>query len=189
MRHGFKANAERTAASIRAELGLQIDSPLCPWQLADHFGVCVFLPTELQIPLQDLHQLTKVDPDSWSGLTVRAGGMSAVVLNSSHPRTRQRNTLMHELAHIYLDHVGSRVDVTEDGILLVSDFSAEQEDEANWLAGALLAPREALLTAKTAGKSAQQICKEFGISPELCAWRLRMTGVDAQLHHRRRKAS
>lgn len=95
---------------------------------------------------------------------------------------------MHEIAHIHLNHVGSRVDVSEEGLLLVSDYSADQEDEANWLAGALLAPREALLAAKSAGKSAQQICKEFGISSDLCAWRLRMTGVDAQLQFRRKKA-
>ena len=189
MRHGFKASAERIAATIRTELGLEPRSPLCPWRLADHLRIAVFYPAELEVPANDIRQLTVIDPDSWSGLTVKAGGSAAVILNPTHPKTRQRNTLMHEISHIHLGHVGNRVDVSEQGLLLVSDFSAEQEDEANWLAGALLAPRDALLAARMEGKSAQQICRDYGISTELCTWRLRMTGIEAQLQHRRRKAS
>ena len=111
--------------------------------------------------------------------------MTAVVLNPTHAKARQRSTLMHEISHIHLKHIGSRVDVSVDGLLLVSDFSREQEDEADWLAGALLAPRDALLLARKAGKSAQQICHDYGISNELCAWRLRMTGIDAQVQRGR----
>jgi Zn-dependent peptidase ImmA (M78 family) len=185
LRHGFKANAERIAANIRSELGLESRSALCPWRLADHLRIAVFYPAELQVPANDIKQLTVVDPASWSGLTVRAAGLTAVILNPTHAKARQRNTLMHEISHIHLGHVGNRVDVSEHGVLLVSDFSVEQEEEANWLAGALLAPREALLAARQAGKSAQQICSEYGISNELCSWRLRMTGVEAQLQHRR----
>jgi Zn-dependent peptidase ImmA (M78 family) len=187
LRHGFKASAERIAATIRTELGLEPRSPLCPWRLADHLRIVVFYPADLKVPANDLEQLTVADPDSWSGLTVKASGLTAVVLNPTHPKTRQRNTLMHEISHIHLGHVGNRVDVSDHGMLLVSDFSISQEEEANWLAGALLAPREALLSARMGGKSAQQICNEYGISHELCTWRLRMTGIDAQLQHRRRK--
>lgn len=149
----------------------------------------MFYPGDLKVPANDLKQLTIVDPDSWSGLSVKAAGLTAVILNPTHPKTRQRNTLMHEISHIHLGHVGNRVDVSEQGLLLVSDFSAEQDDEANWLAGALLAPRDGLLAARMAGKSAQQICSDYGISHELCTWRLRMTGIDAQLQHRRRKGT
>lgn len=187
MQRGFKAKAERISADVRAELGLGRLEPLCPWRLAGHLDIIVFEPTDLPLPANDIKQLTIVDPDSWAGLTVREAGLTAVILNPTHPKARQRNTLMHEISHIYLKHVGSRVDITEDGILLVSDFSTEQEDEANWLAGALLAPRDALLRARLDGKSPQQICAEYGISHDLCVWRLRMTGVEAQLQYRRRR--
>ena len=162
---------------------------MCPWKLAEHLGIIVFEPGELPIPANDLHQLTVVDPKAWSALTVKEAGLTAVVLNPTHPKTRQRNSLMHEISHIYLRHVGHRVDVSNQGLLLISDFSADQEDEANWLAGALLVPREALLAARSAGKAPEQICREYGVSSELCTWRLRMTGIEAQIQHRRRRAS
>lgn len=187
MKHGFKAKAERISAAVRAELALEPTAPLCPWKLADHFSILVFEPDDLPIAANDVYQLTVVDPDSWSGITVKEAGLSAVILNPAHPKSRQRNTLMHEIAHIHLGHVGSRVDVSGDGLLLVSDFSKEQEDEADWLAGALLMPREALLRARSSGKTAAQICSEYGVSSELCTWRLRMTGIEAQLQHKRRK--
>ena len=189
MKRGFKARAEETAHDIRQKLGLERGSPLCPWKLADHLSITVFTPSDLPLAANDLNQLTEVDSGSWSGLTIRESGLTAVVLNPTHSRPRQRSTLMHEIAHVYLDHVGNRVDVSQDGVLLVSDYSPEQEDEANWLAGALLAPREALLAACEAGMSAPDICKQYGISSDLCTWRLRMTGVEMQLRHRRRKAS
>ncbi|NNM77114.1 ImmA/IrrE family metallo-endopeptidase [Sphingomonas sp. ID1715] len=166
-------------------MGLDQLSPLCPWELCDHLGLIVLSPAELPLAANDLEQLTVKDPDSWSGLTIRSSGLIAVIVNPAHPKSRQRNTLMHEVSHVRLKHVGNRVDVSEDGILLVSDFSQEQEEEANWLAGALLAPREALLAARKAGRTPAQICQQFGISSELCLWRLRMTGVEAQMGYSR----
>jgi hypothetical protein len=185
LRHGFKANAERISANIRLELGLDPRSALCPWRLADHLRITVFYPADLKVPANDLKQLTIIDPDSWSGLTVKAAGLAAVILNPTHPKTRQRNTLMHEISHVHLGHVGNRVDVSEQGLLLVSDFSKEQEDEANWLAACLLVPREALLACRREGLSGAQICSKYGISHPLCEWRLRMTGVDQQLKNSR----
>jgi Zn-dependent peptidase ImmA (M78 family) len=88
---------------------------------------------------------------------------------------------MHELAHIRLGHVATRVDVGPDGILLVSEFSQDDEDEADWLAGALLLPRDALRHLRGLGQSAEDIARHFGVSKQLCEWRLRMTGVDIQL--------
>jgi Zn-dependent peptidase ImmA (M78 family) len=105
----------------------------------------------------------------------------AVILNSSHPKTRQANTLMHEIAHIELKHVPNRVELSELGLLLLSDFSVEQEEEADWLAGSLLLPRNGLMRHRARGASANGIAQIFGVSDELCTWRLRMTGIDRQL--------
>lgn len=189
MQHGFKAKAERISADVRNRLGLDASSPVCPWALAEHLGVIVLDPKDLPLAANDHHQLTVVDPDAWSALTVKEAGLTGVVVNPTHPPARQRNSLMHEIAHIYLRHVGHRVDVSDDGMLLVSDFSPEQEEEADWLAGALLIPRDALLSARSAGKTPEQICEQYGVSKELCQWRLRMTGVETQMQHRRRRRS
>ena len=166
---------------------LSTPDALCPWELAEHLGIIVLDFDELPIPANDVHQLTHMDSSSWSGLTLKAHGLSGVVLNPTHTKPRQRNDLMHEVAHIHLGHVPNRVDTTADGLLLVSDFSRDQEEEADWLAAALLVPREALFWCRKAGHSVAQICTKYGISRPLCEWRLRMTGVDRQMANSKAK--
>lgn len=187
MRYGFKASAERISKAIRTDLHLAPSEVLCPWELAQHLGIVVLDFDELPISDNDAHQLTSVDPGSWSALTLKAHGLSGIILNPAHGKPRQRNDLMHEIAHIHLGHVPHRVDTGPGGLLLVSDFSREQEQEADWLAAALLVPREALLMCRRAGHSVAQICAKYGISRQLCEWRLRMTGVDQQLKNSKAK--
>lgn len=119
-----------------------------------------------------------------SGLTLGHAGKTMVVLNSAHVRERQCSTLMHELAHIRLGHVPASVRISETGMLLLSDYSDEQEDEADWLMGALLLPRAALLQYRSRGQTLEQIAAAYNVSDDLCRWRLRMTGVDTQLRLR-----
>lgn len=181
MRRGFKAHAERVAVAARVELGLDDCAPLCPWEYACRQGIVIWTPDDLGLDAADLAQLTIEDPDSWSGVSIRLEGRIGMIVNSAHPRTRQASTLMHEIAHVQLRHVPNHVEVSEDGLLLVSDYPAEQEDEANWLAGAMLLPRPALLKHRSRGGSILEIAAEYGVSDQLCTWRLRMTGVDRQL--------
>jgi Zn-dependent peptidase ImmA (M78 family) len=93
---------------------------------------------------------------------------------------------MHELAHIELRHSPARVEVSESGLLLLSDYSDEQEQEADWFGAALLLPREGLVLLRSARKSAAEIADHYGVSEALCQWRLRMTGVDTQMHRAHR---
>jgi Zn-dependent peptidase ImmA (M78 family) len=88
---------------------------------------------------------------------------------------------MHELAHIRLGHVATRVDVGPAGILLVSEYSEEDESEADWLASALLLPRDALHYFRGRGQTSEQIARHYGVSQQLCEWRLRMTGIEIQI--------
>jgi hypothetical protein len=75
----------------------------------------------------------------------------------------------------------ARVEVSETGLLLLSDYSDEQEPEADRLAGALLLPREGLIQLRSARHSTSEIANRYGVSEALCEWRLRMTGVDVQM--------
>ena len=114
-------------------------------------------------------------------MTLELQGIFAIVLNPAHKITRQRNDLMHELAHVELCHAPVRVEVSETGLLLLSDYSDEQEQEADWLAAALLLPRDGLIQMRSARQSSAEIANRYGVSEALCEWRLRMTGVDVQL--------
>lgn len=66
-------------------------------------------------------------------------------------------------------------------MMLLSDYPVEQEDEADWLASALLIPRDALHALRRSGQSSDEIASYFGVSKPLAEWRIRMTGVDTQL--------
>jgi Zn-dependent peptidase ImmA (M78 family) len=114
-------------------------------------------------------------------MTLRLDGAFAIVINPAHARTRQRSDLMHELAHIELRHSPARVEVSESGLLLLSDYSDEQEQEADWLGAAFLLPREGLVRLRSAHESTSGIATYYGVSEALCEWRLRMTGVDVQM--------
>ena len=181
MRHGFKAQAERLSLQARETLGLSEVAPLDPWLYAQHIDVVVLDFQEIEISKSCRGQLLHVDNESWSGMTIKEDGITAIIVNPSHSRGRQSSTLMHELAHLLLKHVPARVEVSPTGMLLLSDYSEESEAEADWLAAAMLLPREALIARRRSGETIGDIATVFGTSEQLCEWRLRMTGVDVQL--------
>lgn len=185
MQRGFKSKAEQFAEEARRGLGLQPADRLDPWYYADFLQVAVVGADALDLAANHARQLLEVDPDSWSGLTLGHDGKTIVVLNSAQSRERQCSTLMHELAHIRLGHVPANVQLSQTGMLLLSDYSDDQEDEADWLMGALLLPRIALLKLRGRGQSIEEIAQIYAVSKDLCVWRLRMTGVENQLRHRR----
>lgn len=186
MRRGFKAQCERDALDIRTELGFDHLSAFQPELYAEHLGISVKCPGDFDISESDLAQLTIKDVKGWSALTIRIGSHSVIVLNSGQSKRRQKTSLMHEIAHIKLNHVGSRVD-EHNGLLLVSDYSKEKEEEADWFGGAILAPKPALTKRRFAGMSPAEIAQDLEISNDLCTWRLQMTGVERQLSYRKNR--
>jgi hypothetical protein len=181
LRRGFKAYAERSAATARQLLKLGALVPFDPWAYATHLEVITLNFHELGLPLGTVRQLTLVDSDGWSAMTIKLEKVSGVVINPAHAPTRQRYDLMHELAHIELEHVPARVEVSPSGLMLLSDYSDEQEQEADWYAGSFLLPRDGIFRLRSRGKTAEQIAAQFGVSKALCEYRLRMTGVDIQM--------
>ncbi|WP_223568240.1 ImmA/IrrE family metallo-endopeptidase [Agrobacterium tumefaciens] len=157
-----------------------------PKRFLESLGFVVWTPAEVpKIASDHLTQLTVHDPDSWSGVTVREGEAVVIIVNSVHPLARQANTLMHEWAHVELRHKPNRVDRSEAGLLLLSDYPSEFEEEADWLAGAILAPRDGLIQLRAKGMDVGEIASHYGISLELTNWRLRMTGIEKQMYARR----
>lgn len=185
MRRGFKAQAERMALAARMSLGIEPMGPLDPWRYAKSLGIEILDFESLALTPRCKRQLLVTDSESWSGMTLRINDAVAIVLNPAHSKSRQTSTLMHEISHVELKHVPTRVDISDSGILLVSEYPEDAEAEADWLSSAMLLPRDALLFHRTNGASPDEIARIFGVSRALCEWRLRMTGVDVQ---RRRAA-
>lgn len=186
MRRGFKAEAERRAEAARADIGLDRLAQLDPWAFAEHLGVLVFDVNDLDLESKHSHQLLIQDPNSWSGMTLDEDGVRLIVLNNAHSRRRQCSTLMHELAHLILQHVPASVNVSSSGLTLLSDYSDEQEAEADWLGGALLLPQAALIHYRGKGWTITDIANHFCVSEDLCNWRCRMTAVERRLAFRAR---
>ena len=187
MRRGFKAQAEQLAIKQREEFGITVQDRLSPREFLLTKGIIVWTPEEVpNIDSNSLFQLTQKDPNSWSGLTVKEGKHIAVIVNSSHSIARQANTLIHEWAHIELRHKPSRADRSDGGILLLSDYPAETEEEADWLSACMLTPRDGLLYHCKAGMSAAQVADHYGVSKDLAKWRIGKTGINRQLSYGRR---
>ena len=192
MRRGFKSWCENTSGAYRSHLGLDLEDRLDPHELAGHLDVLVWTPQDVpDLSRRSMDQLTKVDPSSWSAVTVAAGGQNLVIVNSAHAPTRQRSSLAHELAHVILNHRPATTSVSENGFLFRDHYDVEQEEEADWLGGALLLPREGLLGVYRRTSSSEVIGQIFGVSTKLVDWRLRMTGILMQARRagqRRRRA-
>jgi Zn-dependent peptidase ImmA (M78 family) len=98
------------------------------------------------------------------------------VHNESHSQTRQASNITHELSHCLLEHPPGPA-VSRDGCRHWND---RLEAEADWLAGALLVPREGALYLLGQGMSVDSIAQHFGVSPALGRRRIYETGVAKQ---------
>jgi Zn-dependent peptidase ImmA (M78 family) len=151
-----------------------------------HLGIVVWAPEEIPgIKKEVLTHLTVTDPDSWDAVTIQSDGVTAIVLNSAPDIGRRNNSLAHELSHIILEHEPAHVFHTPDGHMMMSEYNAVHEEEANCLAGTLLVPREALISAVRGGMSDSAMAKHFGVSVQLLKMRRNVTGVNRQLSYSR----
>ena len=186
MQRGFKAWCERTAADYRGGLGVPLDRRLDPIHLAETLGVRVLTPEHFPgLSEQSRKQLRTTDPYGWSAVTISRNGARLIVVNPAHSAERRANNLAHELAHLILNHAPEQIGLSDEGVLMRLEHDPEQEDEADWLAGCLLAPREGLRRAYARNRSVEALAGRFGVSIELIRWRLASTGVTRQVRARR----
>lgn len=74
-----------------------------------------------------------------------------------------------------------------DQDIALRSFNKDAEDEATWLAGTLLLPRDALLYVRNLAMEDIEVCSTYGVSPALLRYRLDKTGVTFQLGGRGRR--
>jgi Zn-dependent peptidase ImmA (M78 family) len=175
---GFKSWCEKVALQQRRELLLRPTAPLDPLTLAKHLDILVWTADEVPgVSHQALRVLTEEDPDSWSAVTLCAGTKDVIIVNPKHREGRRASDIMHELAHLIIGHEPARVDVTDDGLLILNTFSQKQEDEAKWLSGCLLLPRPALLAIRRQRLEENAAAKMYGVSVQMLTFRMRMLGL------------
>jgi hypothetical protein len=182
---GFKSWCETVAAQRRRDLGLRSDAPLDPIQVAASLGVEVHTADEVPGLDRESRSVLSGDSDGWSAVTITDGVKHVIILNSAHSVGRSASDLMHELSHIIIGHSPGRVDITEDGSLILNTYDKAQEQQANWLAGCLLLPREALLWILREGLSREAAAQRYGVSVQMLEYRLNVTAVRLQIRRRR----
>ncbi len=183
LRRGFKTEANHTAREVRAELGLRWADPLDPWALARHLEIPVVPLSHFSgVAADAVHHFHRVDRGAFSAVTVFDGSRRLIAYNDSHSIGRRASDLAHELAHALLlhrpgpalDHRGCR------------RWNAEQEDEANWLAGALLISEEAALQIARSGEPLDEAAKRCRVSQAMVTFRLNVTAALRRVGHTRR---
>ncbi len=122
----------------------------------------------------DLKIVRRILPDNESGkIECDAAGPCVVTVNAIHPRTRQRFTLAHEIAHFILhrDEIGDGI--TDNGMYR-SGRPERIEREANRYAADILMPWRLVIEKVRSGKStAIELAREFDVSAAVAEIRLK----------------
>jgi Zn-dependent peptidase ImmA (M78 family) len=185
---GFKSWAERISLSLRRDLGLPSHAALAPAHLADYLDVHLKTPNDIPgLPMDVVDQLLSSDPWGWSAVSVFVEDSAVVIYNPRHSAGRQASDIMHELAHVILDHQPGTMILSQDGGMVMRSYNQKQEDEANWLAWCLLLPREALWQCKRLKLSIPAIAEQYGVTETLVNFRIRLTGIEAQFRAANRR--
>jgi IrrE N-terminal-like domain len=180
-RRGFKSWCEETALKVRQHQELATTAPLSPFVLARELQVAVVQPADLKHLAEDVRRrLLREHSDCWSAITIPGKERPLIVYNPSHSAARQNSDLMHELAHILLGHKPTVVFIDPNTDLSLRTFDKAQEEEANWLGGCLLLPREVLLHIKATHLSNEAACRHYGVSAKMLSYRMNVSGVNIQ---------
>ena len=186
MERGFKAKAEREAARQRQLLGLRITDPLLARKLIRHHEILLLTPQRIPgMSIEHLCQLLETDISGWSAVTLTIGTQVAIIYNSSHSPGRQETDLTHEVSHILCRHEPMLLMPYPGLPLALRTYNADQEKEADWLAGCLKLPREALLWAVRSDMDNDSITSHFHTNLQLVKYRRDKTGINRQLMYAR----
>lgn len=178
LRRGFKKEANAIVKEVREELGLPMMAPLDPWALAAHLEIPVLTLGSLNNVIPNaVHHFSVVNSSEFSAMTVFCGTHRVIVYNDSHTKGRQASDIAHEVSHGLLLH-SPRPALNENGC---RNWNDDVEDEAQWLAGALLISEDAALAIVRKELSVDHAATLYGVSQQMVHWRLRMTGAHTRI--------
>ncbi len=183
--HGFKAQANRIAVGLRAQMGLAAYDPIDLDALAGWLRVSVVYLSDFAESCPDqVAQLTCRDSAGFSAMIFPIGdGRSIAIVNDAHSPGRQNSSLAHELAHHLLLHSPEEV----NNCAGCREFEGGVENEANFLAGCILIPNEAArhIVRSRIDASAAQL--RYGVSDRMLEWRLNVSGARIQRRRAQRR--
>jgi len=184
-KRGFKTWCEQTAEATRRQRGMQPWEPLGARAIAESLKATIVTPRDLpDLPADVASRLLSKHESIWSAITISTRP-PVIVYNSAHSEARQNSDLMHEVAHLLMEHVPGTVYIDPKSMLALRHFDAEQEEQANWLSGCLLLPRAALLHIKRLDWSNDTACDQYLVSSQMLSYRMHTSGVNIQLARRR----
>jgi Zn-dependent peptidase ImmA (M78 family) len=186
MRHGFKSEANATAREVRQELGLKLTAPLDPWRLAAFLEVPLIPLSQYEIDApRAARLLAGPHRDVFSAVTVFHGRERVVVYNDAHSKGRQCSDIAHELSHALLHHQPSpALDANGERI-----WNKELEDEAQWLAGALLISDEAAVDIVRRRIPDVMAAVTYGVSAAMVTFRVNVSGARKRVQRMNRWAN
>lgn len=167
----FQRKCEGIATEQRSRLGFRAFERLPADVLAEHLKATLLTP----------EQLPSLHPDQVAALYASEAWSAAVIsqnplwiaYNPQHSPARHESNMMHELAHVLLEHplVGC------DPITGFPQRRQKDEDEATYLGSCLQIPRRGLLWAAQRNMTIIEVTDHFGASEAMVRLRCNATGV------------
>lgn len=180
-KRGFKSECESAAATVRAEIGLGTREPLDPRDLAAHLGIPIHPMSSItgnRTTAAAIDYVRATDPPVLSAMTIFPcwpRRHRVIIFNDASPPHRQNSDLAHELSH------GLRLHEPRHAIVQgCRDYSTLEENEAAWLSGCLLIPRDAAFAVAMSSTPIERAAAEYGVSTRMMSWRVNATGAKAQ---------
>jgi hypothetical protein len=170
----FRSRCEALAVDWRYRLGLQPYDSLPAETLLQALEGTAIPPDQVpNVSPEAVRQL--LTHDDWSAGIVRAQPL-LIIYHPGHSPGRHQADLMHEIAHVLLEHPMMRFS-PQTGLPL---WDSRHEDEAVYLGGCLQLPRLGLKWAVQRGYTCQQVAQHFGTSPKMVSFRSNVTGIQVR---------
>lgn len=180
MKRGFKAWADKKSLEIRKRIGLKSSDPLDCNVLSKELGIPIISLSDLKdagFSREHFLKLRNRDSNFFACLLQTPQG-PILINNHNSSQKRSNSNIVHELSHLLCEHNFSTTIPINGSIL--REFDKDCEDEANWLTGCLLLPRDGLVWACRKGFSIYQMSQHFGASEQMTRWRYNITGISKQ---------
>lgn len=164
----FRARCERIAVDLRYEVGRRPTAPLPAQVILDKLEIGVITPDQIpRITSEQAYLLNNAD--DWFGALLPFQPPQIVVHPHQSP-SRLQSTLMHEIAHVILEH--PYIGFDEHGLPL---RDVRCEIEATHLGGCMQLPRLAVRWAVDRRMTVEQTAVHFAASLEMVRYRANLT--------------
>ena len=179
---------ELRALGLRDFAGVRNEQALDPFALARFARLLVVDFDRIQglSPESRAHLLGNA-ADEWSGGACSQplpNGWRLVILNPAHGPSRNRATLMEEVAHVFLGHRPNRLAAlarngspgeSQSRKIVAREYNHADEEAAYAIGAAALVPYAALRRMVIEGRSGNEIARRFDVSRQLAEYRIKVT--------------